>query len=113
LRAKPTHGDRTPFATIALDRNARDALQRFGKVLVFTLSAAWSDWRKPVTTMSCPVSSLAGGADGVGSVCAKATLGKNSASASAPTETPCCTVAAAEILRILHPPWASLSRDAD
>src|SRR3546814_1228510 len=34
LRAEPAHGDRAAFAGVALDRNARNALKRFGEILV-------------------------------------------------------------------------------
>src|SRR3546814_14186110 len=34
LRTEPAYGDRAAFAGVALDRNARDALKRFGEILV-------------------------------------------------------------------------------
>ncbi|MCY1170247.1 hypothetical protein D9M73_103100 [compost metagenome] len=45
LRAKPAHGDRAAFAAIALDRDAGDALQRFGQVLVGELRNVFGDDR--------------------------------------------------------------------
>jgi hypothetical protein len=43
IRAEAAHGDRTPLARVAVDRHARNALQRFGKVLIGKLADVLGD----------------------------------------------------------------------
>eukprot|EP01137_Pigoraptor_chileana_P022768 Opistho-2@88051 len=45
LRAEPAHGDAAAFAAIALDRDAGNALQRFGEVLVGEFGDIFGDDR--------------------------------------------------------------------